>query len=210
MNSTGNDLQESVESYLRKVRGRLTGINDEDARDFIDELRSHIRDKMAASGRETSESVAHAIAELGSPEDLASEYMINYQFSRAHVTRSPLRILRSLFYWSGLSAAGFFVLLVSLTGYFFGLVFILCAVLKPIHPETGGIWLLRGATDDLEISFRLGFGSAPVGGKELLGWWIVPLGLAAGSGLQVLTTRFALWCVRRNRRRPLTSHVLQH
>ena len=40
------------------------------------------------------------------------------------------------------------------------------------------------------ISLRLGFGSAPPGGRELLGWWIVPIGLVVGCGLVMLTTRF--------------------
>ena len=36
-------------------------------------------------------------------------------------------------------------------------------------------------------------------GDELLGWWIVPLGLLIGAGLFLLTTRFGLWGLRRLR-----------
>jgi hypothetical protein len=53
---------------------------------------------------------------------------------------------------------------------------------------------------DYEISLRMGFGAAPVGGKELLGWWLVPIGLLVGLGLFFLTARFGLWSIRRLRR----------
>jgi len=51
---------------------------------------------------------------------------------------------------------------------------------------------------------RLGFGNIPAG-REVLGWWIVPFGLVVGCGLVMLTTRFAVWCARRNRRPSVLS-----
>jgi hypothetical protein len=126
--------------------------------------------------------------------------MTDNLLARAEVSRSPVRILASLFRWASLSIAGFFAFLASVVGYFLGVSFILCAVLKPVHPQTAGLWVLPAGADDLMISLRLGFGSAPPGGREVLGWWIVPIGLVAGCGLVILTTRFGLWCVRRYRR----------
>jgi hypothetical protein len=107
-----------------------------------------------------------------------------------------LRILDSLFRWASLSIVGFFVLLGAITGYFLGVVFLLVAALKPFHPETAGLWASRDASGDLALSVHLGFGYAPVGGREVLGWWIVPIGLLAGCLLVILTTRFGLWCAR--------------
>lgn len=122
--------------------------------------------------------------------------MTDELLSRAAVSRSPIRILESLFRWASLSVAGFFVLLSSIVGYFLGGAFIFCGVLKIIHPQTTGLWAFRNSTGDLEISLRLGFGSPPVGGRDVLGWWIVPVGLVVGCGLVMLTTRFAVWCAR--------------
>ena len=115
-----------------------------------------------------------------------------------------MRILESLFRWASLSVAGFFVLVGSMMGYFLGTVFLLVAALKPFHPQTAGLWLLRDSAGDLEISIRLGFGSVPTAGRDVLGWWIVPIGLLAGWAILMLTTRFALWCARQYRR----SHLL--
>jgi hypothetical protein len=128
----------------------------------------------------------------------------NVRNCESWASRSPVRILESLFRWASLSVAGFFVLVGSMMGYFLGTVFLLVAALKPFHPQTAGLWLLRDSAGDPEISIRLGFGSVPAAGRDVLGWWIVPIGLLAGCAVLMLTTRFALWCARQYRR----SHLL--
>jgi hypothetical protein len=198
------DTQQKVEAYLGRLRQLLRGMNAEDAREIIDELRSHLMDRVAASGEATDAGVDAALAALGSPEELANEYLTHHLLARAEASRSPVRILESLFRWASLSVAGFFVLVSSVMGYFLGTVFLLVAALKPFHPQTAGLWLLRGSAGDPEISIRLGFGTVPATGRDVLGWWIVPIGLLAGCAVLMLTTRFALWCARQYRR----SHLL--
>ncbi len=200
------DAQQRIETYLGRLRARLRGINDEEVREIVEELRSHIMDKAAVSGEAgaemeiTSAGVEAALAALGSPEELASQYMTDNLLARAEVSRSPVQILRSLFRWASLSVAGFYVLLGSLLGYFFGAVFILVATLKPFHPRSAGLWLIPNGSGESEISFRMGFGSIPAGGHDVLGWWIVPIGWMAGCGLVMLTTHVALWFVRQYRK----------
>jgi hypothetical protein len=201
MTTVDGDAQQKIETYLARLRGRLRGVNEQDVREIVEELRNHILDKASLGGAEvTASGVGATLAELGSPEELASEYMSDSLLARAEVSRSPVRILESLFRWASLSIAGFFAFLTSIVGYLLGVSFILCAVLKPVHPPTTGLWILPGSTDDFLISLRLGFGSAPSDGRELLGWWIVPIGLVGGFGLVMLTTRFGLWCVRQYRK----------
>lgn len=198
--TTSGDAQQKIEAYLGRLRQRLRGMNEDDLRDIVEEIRSHITDKASAGGVVTAAAVDSAIARLGTPEELASQYTTDDLLARAEVSRSPFRILEGLFRWASLSVAGFFVLMGSLLGYFLGATLVLSALLKTIHPRTAGLWLLPGAPDDYELSLRMGFGTLPVGGRELLGWWIVPAGLFVGCGLVVLTTRVALWCVRQYRR----------
>jgi hypothetical protein len=198
------DAPQRVEAYLGGLRLLLRGMNSEDAREIVEELRSHLMDKIGASGETTASGVDAALAALGSPEELANEYMTHSLLARAEASRSPVQILKSLFRWASLSAAGFFVLVGSMMGYFLGTVFVLVAALKPFHPQTAGLWLLRDSTGDPEISLRLGLGSVPGPGRDVLGWWIVPIGLLAGCAVVTLTTRVALWCAQRYRR----SHLL--
>src|SRR5271166_2516101 len=124
-----DEEQQRIEAYLSKMRRSLRAMNDQDVREIVDELRSHILDKAPAG-------VEAALASLGSPEELASQYVTDDLLARAEVSRSPFRILDSLFRWASLSVAGFFVLLGSVIGYLFGAVFILVAVAKLFHPHT--------------------------------------------------------------------------
>lgn len=189
-------VQKKIETYLDTLRSRLRSLGKEEVNDIIEELRSHILEKSTVNGELAAGKVDAALEALGNPEELANEYMTDAVLARAEVSRSPFRILAGLFRWASLSVAGFFVLVCALVGYFMGAAFILSALLKPIHPQSAGLWTFRDASGDLQLSLRLGFGSAPAGGHDVLGWWIVPLGLAVGLGLVTLTTRFAIWCVR--------------
>lgn len=195
-----SNAQHRINAYLASLRRSLRGMKDEDINEIVEELRSHILDKANVRGEPTLTEVDATLVALGNPEELASAYVIDAMLAQARVSRSPVWILRALFRWASLSFAGFLVLLGSFVGYFLGVVFLLSAVLKPLHPHTAGLWVFPDNTGDLTISLRMGFEMAPVGGRDVLGWWIVPLGLVAGCALLTLTTRLALWCARQIRR----------
>jgi uncharacterized membrane protein len=190
-----DEAQQKIESYLTKLCGHFRGLSEETTREILKELRSHIMEKATADGM-TVAAVDATLAALGRPEELAQEYVTDELLARAEVSRSPLRILDGLVRWASLSVAGFFVLVASITGYFLGVVFILVAALKPFHPEAAGLWAVRDAAGDSSFSIHMGFGYAPVAGHEMLGWWIVPIGLLSGCLLLILTTRFAVFCSR--------------
>jgi hypothetical protein len=184
--------QKKIENYLGILRSMLRAMSRETSLDIIEELRSHIVDKATIDGELIPRRVEAALAALGSPAELASQYTTDDLLIRAEVTRSPLRIMDSLFRWASFSSIGFLVLMGSMFGYFGGFALIICAVLKPFHPYSAGLWRLP----DGQFSLRMGFGSVNPESRDLLGWWIVPVGLAAGSGLLTLTTRLALQCAR--------------
>jgi hypothetical protein len=196
-----SEAQQRIDAYLAKLRMRLPGIGEQDIREIVAELRSHILDKTIASEDVVTVGAVEAtLAALGTPEQLAGEYLRDNLLARAEVSRSPAQILEILFRCASLSVAGFFVFIASTAGYFLGTAFVLCALLKPIHPRTAGLWIIPAGTEESSMSLRLGFASAPSNGREVLGWWIVPLGLMLGCGLFMLTTRFGLSCVRRYRK----------
>jgi uncharacterized membrane protein len=193
-----------MEAYLNRLRAHLDGFRKEEVDEIVDELRSHILDKIAVSEREVPGSGENALdaalAGLGTPEKLSGQYVTDRVLARAEASRSPLRILRNLFRWASLSTAGLILFLTTLIGYFCGIIFILVAIARVFHPHSAGLWSIPNGVDDHEISFRLGFGSPPAAGKDVLGWWIVPLGWMAGGGLIMLTTQIAVWFVRKYRK----------
>jgi uncharacterized membrane protein len=95
MNTTV-DAQKKMEAYFGRLRGRLRGMNDGEAREIVEELRSHILDRASAGGEATAGGVDAALAALGSPEELANEYMTDSLLARAEASRSPVRILGSV------------------------------------------------------------------------------------------------------------------
>ena len=193
--------QRKIRKYLRTLAIALRGFSargicGEQVRDIVAELESHIADKTADDV--TLARVEAVLAELGKPEDLASLYLTEDLQTRALASRSPLLVLHSQFRWASLSFAGFFALLGSLCSYFLSLAFIACALLKPIHPATAGLWSIP-ETSGPSFSLRMGFSGAPPGATELLGWSIIPIGLIAGFALFFLTTQSGLWSIRRLR-----------
>jgi hypothetical protein len=195
------DARLRIDAYLNELRSHLNGFSEAEVREIVAELRSHILDKSGAEGEVTAAKVDAALVGLGAPNELAGQFVTDALLDRAAASRSPASLLKSLFRWAEFSVAGIFVLLGSIVGYFFAVAFVLVAILKPFHSQTAGLWTWRNLGGDVEISFRMGFGTPPVGSHEVLGWWIVPLGLVIGVGLVMLTTGVALWCVRRFRRR---------
>ncbi len=198
--------QQRIEEYLKQVRVHLRRVRKDQVLEIVAELRSHILESASLQGDVTLDGVNAAIQALGSPQDLAREYANDAVLARAETSRSPLRMLDSLFGWATVSVAGFLVLIITIAGYFLGIVCLMVALLKPFHPAAAGLWVLPNSPDDMEISVRMGFGTPPSNGHEIIGWWIVPLGLLVGCGLIVVMTRFALWCARMYRRsRPLPA-----
>ncbi len=195
-----SESQKRIDAYLKRVRKGLRGMASDDADEIIAELRSHILDRAAADGGEaTAAGVDAAIKGLGSPESLAGQYTTEELMARAQVSRSPIVLMETLFRWAGLSAGGFFVCLGALFGYGMAIILVLCAVLKPFHPHTTGVWQSTERSGGLSLSIDLGMDSSTPAGKEILGWWIIPIGLFLGYGLFVSTTRFALWSIRQYR-----------
>ena len=192
----GNGAQTRIDDYLQRLRAGLRGLRPEEINEIVEELRSHIVEKASAGGEAGAAALEAALASLGRPEDLAREYLTDALLARAEVSRSPARILAALFHWGRLSVTGFFVFLAAIVGYALGISLFLLGVLKPFHVGSAGLWVWRDSHSALEYSARLGFGTPPPNAHELLGWWIVPIGLAYGGGLIMLTTYLVLWFVR--------------
>jgi hypothetical protein len=190
------ESQKTVDAYLSALRRHLQLVSDEEANDIVAEIEAHIADKTAGDGTDT---VPSTLAALGTPEELAGRYRTDGLLRRGQVTRSPVVSLRSLFRWASLSLVGLVVFLVSVVGYSVGGGLVVIAALKMIWPGNTGLWVEYGP-DHSPKSAMMGFGSGspqPHAGHDVLGWWLVPIGLIVGGGLLFLTFRFGTWSIRR-------------
>ena len=193
-----DDGARTLEVYLAELRTRLRRLPEADVSEIVAELRSHVRDS-AGDAMDEGE-VAAALARLGSPGELASLYATDRLLERAGRDPSPWLLLWSLVRRATVSVAGGVALLSVIAGYLVAAGFFVAAIAKQFAPDRVGLWWLHGD----EISLHLGLVAAPPPpDQELLGFWIVPLGLSLGALALWSTARFGRWAVTRLRRTPL-------
>jgi hypothetical protein len=197
--NTAVRAEREIDSYLRQLRSALGPLPAAQADDIIGEIRSHLVETAAGDRGSNAQRVADAIARLGDPATLANAYLMENLALRAQSTRSPFLLLRLVLLWAARSVEGLVALVVAFFGYATALIGLGCALFKPFTPERIGLWVRQVAADD--FSYQLGRVSAPPSdARELLGWYIIPLGLIVGGIAFAATTRFLLAMVRKYRR----------
>lgn len=189
------DGQAALETYLKAVRAHLRGLGPAEAAETVEELRSHVLDRV--EGQPTLGRVTDALAALGDPRELGRVNASERVAARAEGARSPLTLFGTAAQLAAVSLRGLFVFLVSLMGYALAAAWLIAALAKPLAPHRVGLWHVQDPTDSQSYSLALGLVSGPRPGHELLGWWIMPLGLALGLGLGLLTWLFDRRALRR-------------
>jgi uncharacterized membrane protein len=184
-----------LELYLKQVRSGLRNLPDSQVADILQELRSHVLERAQSDGVLSASAMDSALQSLGNPQEVASLYVAENFMARAESSRTPWMILRGIFFWATLSLKGSLVLLVCIIGYMFGAAFFIAALAKPFNPHAVGLWI----SDQGSLSLMLGMTDSARHGHELLGWFLIPIGCSLGGGTLLLTTHFALWCIRRFR-----------
>ncbi len=190
MNLTA-ESQKSVDAYLAILRRRLSDLKEDDVRDIVEEIRTHILDKTSADpspGR-----VDAALAALGSPQQLALRYHTDELVQRARLTRSPALLLRTTLRWAALSLGGMLVFMLSGIGYCVGGIFFVMALLKAFFPRQAGLNITRDANT---WSAGFGAGSGPHTGHDPIGLWLIPICLVLGGGILFVTFRLGIWSLR--------------
>ncbi len=189
----GAQRYETLESWLAEVRRQLKGLPPAEADETIQELRSHVLDRLDADRR--PKALADALRRLGRPAEVARANLSLRLASGAVHRRSPFAILGAIWRLAGLSLYGLWVGLVSFAGYAIAVSWLFVAVAKPFAPEHVGFWLLSSGPGDLSFSFG---GEWPIPkGHEVLGWSIIPLGIVLGLACGYLTYAYDRHALRR-------------
>jgi hypothetical protein len=186
---------ERLELYLQTVANHLKSLPSEDRTEIVRELRSHVLDRV--KGDLSDASVSATLATLGDPHEIA-RINLRMRTALAIQPEAPLTVGRSLGRLAILGGRALLTFVFSLAGYAFSGCWIFTALAKPFAPDRVGLWLLPDATGDLSLSLgRRNEGG--INGHDLLGWWIIPVGLAIGILCAVLTYRHNLGFIRRLR-----------
>jgi hypothetical protein len=194
MNSVRN-CQEIIEAYLDRVKAGLRNLPHSEVLDILAELRSHIMDRCGGQNGLDEANVQATLRKLGPPAELAVLYSRETMMARAEVSRSPLLIVSTLFRLAMRSVWASITFLLCTCGYLLLLPCLLGAMLKPFYPDRDGLWW-----NSETHSFAVGLIWPGTADRELMGWWIIPLGLLAAAGIFIAVTAFARWNIRRWRR----------
>ena len=155
-------------------------------RDAVREIESHVRERIAAAEAMPTErdAVERILAELGPPLRVAQAYSAERTIEEAVATGRIVPMMRAIWHLAVSTVAGFFAAIALMFGYFVGIASIAVAAIKPFFPENAGIQFVRG----VPVGFAAQF---PVSSTTDLrgGYWVIPLALAFGLGVLVVTHR---------------------
>lgn len=173
-------LPAEIEDYLRRLRWALAPLPVQDQEEIEKEIRSHILDRFGSGGAIPVERVEQ---ELGRAEELARGFLENYEISSALAAGSAWRLLLVAASLMSRSVGVFFSFLLYLVCYSVALTLAILALLKPILPGYVGFWTSADGS-----VYGLGLVDPGPGLVEHLGYWLVPLALAAAMLVYVGTT----------------------
>ena len=166
-------LPAETERFLAEVRRGLGSIDAAERDDVIAELRSHFAERMA-------QGKANLLEGFEDPATLAASFVSERALRGALSQGTPWAFSRAILISARDSLALLFALVPLVLAQLVAFFFVLTAALKPFAPGDFGLWVGNG-------NFYVGHGSPSV--HEVLGWWGVPVLLAAGVILFWLSNR---------------------
>ena len=145
------------------MRAALLGLPEQEVDDILRELQSHADELAEGQGVEA------ALRSLGDPVDMARTYRAEKLMARAECSGSPLVILEGLRNSSLRRSRRVTVTALYISGYANVIVLWTAGLEKLLSPSRTGLWYMPGNIWSLRL---ITDGTAPAGGRELLGWWL--------------------------------------
>jgi uncharacterized membrane protein len=210
-----DEVARAIDQYCARLGKALHGVPPAERDDLITEVRTHILERLEAQEEVTALAVEDVLGAVGEPAELASEYRTGAMLRRAMCSPSPWLLVRATLHWAMTGAAGVVAFLAVVVGYGSAAVFMLSALLKPLFPSRIGLWLgpeqtltfgfwnerlsgveVYGVSVRPPASFVLGtFGTVDGPVRDLLGVWLIPLGIVCAFLLFFTTTLVARWWI---------------
>jgi uncharacterized membrane protein len=178
-----------VEDYFVRLDSRLSDLPQARRQDFLMELRAHVMDKLSQLAVVTEADCKCVLEALGTPDEIARQYRIEFLLKHSSWNLSPLTVLRTLLRWTLAGVQGYLVFLVAMIGYTFAACFYITALLKPFFPHNIGMYV---------SDYCINLANFPVQhGHEVLGSYYIPFAVFTGYLFTFGTTLLIRILVRR-------------
>lgn len=172
-------------AYARELRWALSSLPDADRDSIVDEMRSHVLDRMDAGA-----SLEDVLASLGPADDYASAFRDAYTVATSLSSGRTPHLVGALMRNVANSASAALAGIIILAAWMFTLLIGNIALLKISDPAHVGLW--KG-----DHFFFIGIIDDPSTGQELLGPWLLPIALASLVISLLLTRWLAVWALKR-------------
>lgn len=164
------DDRGALERYLRELARCLAPLPPDERTEIVREAESHLLDRV-----ETGVALRRALDDLGDAPGYARRFVEDHRVETALASGSAWRMLLAAGGLLGRGAAAFVGFFAFLVLFVLALALVATGLLKPLFPAEIGAWLHADG-------FSFGWTGDPgPGDRELLGWWMVPVGLVGGA-----------------------------
>ena len=160
-----------IRQYLARVSAGLKNIGEQQQKEILTEISSHLRERVEQLRTEHEPHPAErAISAMGDPARLASEFVAAARIKRGIYSYTPWTLLRGASQIARTSTKGLLIFVIALVGYCSTIAALITALLKPFIPDMG-LWI---------GSFGFVWGVKPHGapGHELLGPYFIEATIA--------------------------------
>lgn len=159
-----------LDQYLRDLRRALSSLPLDTRDELVREIESHLIDACADLCGSDEVRMTRAIERMGAPGHYADAMIAEAMLRKAVKGFRPIRLFPALIRRMGLGLQKTISALVFVAGYLSLLIVAIAVLAKPIVPDSG-LWLHPGGGWSLSLH-------AHENAREVLGWWIIPTGLA--------------------------------
>jgi len=172
--------------YLDDASRVARRLPETERRELVLELRSHLAESFAVAGElgdaDELARVRAAIARLGRPRDFLRPILADHLLEQGANTFHPRLLAEGLYHnvFGGLKAG--IISVAFAVGYVLIIVFAAMALMKAFVPSHVGYFVYPNGTRTFGIL------ADTTGAREALGFWVVPLALAATTVLYILLT----------------------
>ena len=164
-----------LETYIGRLQANLPSMTLAERQDILDEIRSHVHDRVAAYGL----SIPEVLERLGPPETVAGGYHRGSLVVRERA--SLMGLLRVAFAAVVTAFHGIFLMAIAFYGYAGALACFGLLIARMFFPEQTALWMTQ--------DWDLGMGAdRPPDATVFLERWLQPIAFGAGAVLFGLTT----------------------
>ena len=178
-----------VNGYLFVLERSLkTFLPPEVVRDAVREIESHLRERIVTADGAPNEraTLEQILAELGPPLRVAQAYSTERTIDEAIVTGRVVPMTRAIWHLAVTTLVGSAVATGLFSAYAAGVAFIIAGLLKPIFPNNVGLLVVDGVPRSFGAQVPM-----PPGAVVYGGYWIIPVSIACGVAVLVLTHKAA-------------------